>query len=1429
MKVLFKILFLLLFSSVVKAQNPAPSGLPSPYSTGYYRIGWIQSDSGLIDALRDTTIRSKYPGLRFLWQHIGLDTSEWFYNGKRYIKTLNTQDTLPGRFVVTPSYLNSQGYLKNITGLIQQGSNVTISGSGTLGSPYVINSSGGGGGTDSAVLAGLWLQKTVSGTNIIINSDSGAQASYFLRRKDSTLYATQTQLSSKIGLGSLSASPPILYNNSTGVFSEQVANTSQNGYLTSTDWNTFNGKQAALSGTGYLKFSGTTPSYLTPTQATADLNLFTTSLQGLTPASGGGTTNFLRADGTWAAPPGGGGSGTVTTFSAGTLSPLFTTSVANATTTPALTFTLSTASANTAFGNFTGSTATPSFGKVPVAAFATGTANTLLGYDGSGNPSAITAGTNISISGGIINATGGTFSNPMTTNGDMIYQVGGTYGRLAVAPHPGMKLTSGASGAINWLDTTAAAGTQNLTYTQNALNNNLAISGGNNQNFLTATHSLAGLMDTASKAVDDSLRNRTYAYPAFSNYPLQQPFGEVYSKTTWPTGAADFSVAAAGTASISFTGAVPTITSTSINWSNTIALLPSRPTLLNNWSDTLVIQLNFTPGAGTTGTGPAIITVPTEATHADNSVKIYLNTSTSSNGALTMANSAGTPLATGSGCTNTLNDVIQFVTTLKDSVLTCTATNLTTSVTATCSKTFTTAISGPFIPNTANWGHIIHGTGTYKILKRHITSQAIRYPNILGLYDSKGFVGASTFAGSVSHQLNALFPTYLYYSDGGGTTTELLAKKSEVLSLDGETILFEIGCNDIRYGVSLAQTVQNITTIANWFKGTSTRFLVTIIPEDSTAGGVGLTALKNWEVAYFGSNYIDSWTTMTGGSGNIISPTLVSSDGIHPNQAGHNAMEGILAPFLSTIDLNRRAAYRTYGQHTTPIGDSLSYDYKQELRAGYINYTNDSNNVVPSMMQQVGYTNPTAYLSVNPNQTTNITPISGTVLATYGRIGSQGPSSGIIIQDATTPTTYMFLGANAGYGFINGNGVSYNYFQNNSGDEQMTNGSVNTSKNFGGLLIKKNKTFSANTPGNAGSEFTLDSATITLNSTGPWSGVGQAGILSNIITSATAQNVTRSFGLYIEAPTSAGSATLLDNNALVIGTGRTELGVATAGRSSLNIPSSGGTNVTSPVSGDLWWNGTNLDFRTGSTTVDLLAGSGGATNIGSTQNATSYSLTSSTGTGTTLAIATTSLAGLLDTARAKYIDSARGRLITSNLFAANGLTAAAGDSFYLGGTLNQTTTLATGGNLLKFTGLVKATTATLTTALVRNATDSSLAQLALASGSYTPSLTNTTNITSSNLTQAYYTRVGNIVHVMISGTFAPTLAATATVLTVSLPFTTSVTAQLYCGVGSIGLNSGTIYTNGLVSVNSGTTATLNFISGATTTTANFSISFDITL
>lgn len=49
------------------------------------------------------------------------------------------------------------------------------------------------------------------------------------------------------------------------------------------------------------------PADITSTQLTADLNAFTSSLQGLVPASGGGTTNFLRADGTFTSPTVSGG------------------------------------------------------------------------------------------------------------------------------------------------------------------------------------------------------------------------------------------------------------------------------------------------------------------------------------------------------------------------------------------------------------------------------------------------------------------------------------------------------------------------------------------------------------------------------------------------------------------------------------------------------------------------------------------------------------------------------------------------------------------------------------------------------------------------------------------------------------------------------------------------------------------------------------------------------------------------------------------------------------------------------------------------------------------------------------------------------------------------------------------------------------------
>ena len=84
----------------------------------------------------------------------------------------------------------------------------------------------------------------------------------------------------------------------TGSFATTIAvGVVANSMLANVATATFKGRTTSGSGT---------PEDLTATQATALLNTFTSALKGLVPVSGGGTVNFLRADGSWSAPSGGG-------------------------------------------------------------------------------------------------------------------------------------------------------------------------------------------------------------------------------------------------------------------------------------------------------------------------------------------------------------------------------------------------------------------------------------------------------------------------------------------------------------------------------------------------------------------------------------------------------------------------------------------------------------------------------------------------------------------------------------------------------------------------------------------------------------------------------------------------------------------------------------------------------------------------------------------------------------------------------------------------------------------------------------------------------------------------------------------------------------------------------------------------------------------
>lgn len=161
-------------------------------------------------------------------------------------------------------------------------------------------------------------------------------------------------------------------------------------------------KQNIISGTGYSKWSGTTASFLTATQVTADLNTFTTTLQGLVAAPGSVAGKFLRDDGTWQFSSG----GSVTNISTGLGligGPITTTGTLLADTSYLMTKnTTQVASGNKIFSGLINFSASPIFN-----ALRTATAGTIVMHLTDSTFGQLGIGSGLSIVAGNLTATGG--------------------------------------------------------------------------------------------------------------------------------------------------------------------------------------------------------------------------------------------------------------------------------------------------------------------------------------------------------------------------------------------------------------------------------------------------------------------------------------------------------------------------------------------------------------------------------------------------------------------------------------------------------------------------------------------------------------------------------------------------------------------------------------------------------------------------------------------------------------------------------------------------------------------------------------------------------------------------------------------------------------------------------------------------------------
>jgi parallel beta-helix repeat protein len=179
-----------------------------------------------------------------------------------------------------------------------------------------------------------------------------------------------------------------------------------------------------------------------------------TALNNLLPSQTGNSGKIFSTDGTntsWITITL--GSGTVTSFSSGNLSPLFTTGVSTATTTPALSFTLSSVAPNSIFGNNTGSSGVPSFFN-PVLASALfanqGTTTQVLHGNASGNPSWSAVSLTADVSGTLPATNGGTGTATVTT-GDILYgSATNTWSKLADIATGNALISGGVTTAPSW-------------------------------------------------------------------------------------------------------------------------------------------------------------------------------------------------------------------------------------------------------------------------------------------------------------------------------------------------------------------------------------------------------------------------------------------------------------------------------------------------------------------------------------------------------------------------------------------------------------------------------------------------------------------------------------------------------------------------------------------------------------------------------------------------------------------------------------------------------------------------------------------------------------------------------------------------------------------------------------------------------------------
>lgn len=144
------------------------------------------------------------------------------------------------------------------TGLTLTGGPITSSGTLTLGGTLIVGNGGTGATTLTGYVIGNGTSAMTASATIPTSDLSGTISNAQLANSAITINGTSTSLGGSISVGTVTSvtgtAPVVSSGGATPAISMAAANTTTDGYLTSTDWNTFNGKGSgtvtSVGGTG---------------------------------------------------------------------------------------------------------------------------------------------------------------------------------------------------------------------------------------------------------------------------------------------------------------------------------------------------------------------------------------------------------------------------------------------------------------------------------------------------------------------------------------------------------------------------------------------------------------------------------------------------------------------------------------------------------------------------------------------------------------------------------------------------------------------------------------------------------------------------------------------------------------------------------------------------------------------------------------------------------------------------------------------------------------------------------------------------------------------------------------------------------------------------------------------------------------------------